>query len=138
MYKRTRNQPKYAEKRGRWNLPGEYISWELCLIFIQKCFVSFEFEQVVTSNIWTLPNKSLGKMGVLFNTSIAILMVRTLVLSTVVQNLTQLDNHGALWHRMGTVHTTTSYAHLHIAIRTAKLQQRKQLMKSIANWFKIL
>ena len=38
----------------------------------------------------------------------------------------------------GTVHTTTSYAHLHIPIRTIKLKQRQQFMESISERFQIL
>ena len=54
------------------------------------------------------------------------------------QNLTRLDNHGALWHRMGNLKTTTSYAHLHIPINTADLKQRQQFMEAINARFQIL
>ena len=54
------------------------------------------------------------------------------------QNLTRLDNHGALWHRMGNLKTTTSYAHLHIPIDTTHLKQRQQFMKTINARFQIL
>ena len=54
------------------------------------------------------------------------------------QNLTRLDNHGALWHRMGNLKTTTSYAHLHIPIDTTYLKQRQQFMKTINARFQIL
>ena len=54
------------------------------------------------------------------------------------QNLTRLDNHGALWHRMGNLKTTTSYAHLHIPIDTTHLKQRQQFMKTINSRFQIL
>lgn len=54
------------------------------------------------------------------------------------QNLTRLDNHGALWHRMGNMKTTTSFAHLHIPIETKTLRQRQQFMKTIDAQFQIL
>ena len=54
------------------------------------------------------------------------------------QNITKLENHGALWHRMGEVHTTTSYSHLHIPIKTTKLRERQAFMKTISDRFQIL
>ena len=54
------------------------------------------------------------------------------------QNLTKLDNHGALWHRMGQLKTTTSFCHLHIPIRTTALKQRQQFMKAINAKFQLL
>ena len=54
------------------------------------------------------------------------------------QDLTRLDNHGALWHRMGNLKTTTSYAHLHIPIDTKALRQRQQFMSAINARFQIL
>ena len=46
----------------------------------------------------------------------------------IAQHILKIDNHGALWHTMGTVHTTTSYAHLYIPISNFKLKQQHQFM----------
>ena len=60
------------------------------------------------------------------------------IISTETQNLTRLDNHGALWHRMGQLKTTTSFAHLHIPIKTTALKQRQQFMTTINARFQLL
>ena len=57
---------------------------------------------------------------------------------TKTQNLTRLDNHGALWHSMGQLKTSTSYAHLHIPIKTTALKQRQQFMTAINARFQLL
>ena len=68
---------------------------------------------------------------------IALLWVTTIGI-TKAQNLTRLDNHGALWHSMGQLKTSTSYAHLHIPIKTTALKQRQQFMTAINARFQLL
>ena len=75
-------------------------------------------------------------MGV--ETCVSALAVLLWAYPNMAQNISKIDNHGALWHTMGTVHTTTSYAHLHIPIRTIKLKQRQRFMESISERFQIL
>ena len=52
--------------------------------------------------------------------------------------ITPINSHSAIWIHVGNIYTTTSFAHLHIPIRTEDLKLRQQFMKSIDQRFQVV
>ena len=58
--------------------------------------------------------------------------------TTMAMEVQQVASHSAIWIDVGKVYTTTSYAHLHIPIKTDTLRKRQAFMKSINQRFQVV
>ena len=69
---------------------------------------------------------------------IAILVTLITITAATKEMLQEIKGHSAIWINIGNIFTTTSFAHLHIPIRTDDLRRRQSFMTSINERFQIL